>query len=1059
MAKLCNLSPVKTISIVFTALLFFTMSGALQAQTPDKVTTYKDADGWKLQVNGEDFYVKGMVWGYSPKGQNYSYNLWGQSGDFIKKVIDQEFTLLKAANVNAIRAFSDIPPEWVTYIYQQYGIMTVINPLFGRYGALINNVWVANTNYQDETTRATLKADFLQIVEKYKDTPGVLMFALGNESNYGLSWSSFEIENLPDGEQHKGKARFLYSLFAETIEEARTIDGNHPFTIVNGDIQYLDLIAEYGKNWDLLGVNAYRGISFEGAAGQSLWEDVRRKLDKPVLFMEFGSDAFNAREFIEDQKNQALYLKGQWQEMYNKSYGKGEQGNSIGGFVFEWRDEWWKYKQDENLDIHDPTASWANGGYKWDYVEGQNNMNEEWFGITSLGDLDGQGIHPSEPRMAYYVLKDIWNIDLYNTEKPEMNRSIRNIDMDMHAVKGEIQLLKSENRRNEVFSLTGGSFIGEYFVKGRENDVTENGENGLIFADGQMANLDFAFQPSNRLRGQFTLNVLANVADSDFEFRYGDRSLPVRVTTLEDENGDGVFEKSLDRTLNGRERVELYDFNATYQGDGFTLESFYHVPRFHWGYKGDFFGLLRETTDMEGQDVWNSKAPYGIEYSNDAGVTVLAGPEVYWGANPKVMLKYDFAGSGIDYTLIYSVDIARRDDTSGGAQSTNPQSRQTTLYGKAPLGDGVTLEVGGLVSATEKVGNTYDRLEGSNIVVDEIKDEDTLGVKAKLSVDALGSKFYFGLGYSGLVADGGDVIRENGTELPYTGLGNKKEVEGGVLIPAGDFTIYPRFLARKNIVDANPLVTPSTTGSVLSPGLAPRNFDDDPFAVLDNREAKTFEVVLTYDPTPASNFYHWNVDVTEDAPFAFNLGLTYTEHETATDSYRFYEPDFELDLPFGAGLVAEDVYLAKSKLIFNPSQALKYIFNIRHAKQQSTGEVDKETVEFTSLEAKVVINKTHIISGTVKKDAFGPFDFHRQFNETFPRQINLEYAYLLDQLKDEKRSSKLGVKLFYRTLDENSPADEYETGPVDPGDEDNHSNHGDHNDHMFEIQTYFKYSF
>ena len=61
------------------------------------------------------------------------------------------------------------------------------------------------------------------------------MFALGNESNYGLSWSSFEIENLPVGEQHEAKARFLYSLFNEAMAAGKAIDPNHPFTIVNGD--------------------------------------------------------------------------------------------------------------------------------------------------------------------------------------------------------------------------------------------------------------------------------------------------------------------------------------------------------------------------------------------------------------------------------------------------------------------------------------------------------------------------------------------------------------------------------------------------------------------------------------------------------------------------------------------------------------------------------------------------------------------------------------------------------------------------------------------------------
>ncbi len=161
------------------------------AQAASEVTTKKDADGWRLLVDGQDYYVKGMVWGYSPRGQNYSYNLWGESDDFIRKVLDYEFGLMQAAGINTIRSFNFMPPKWVTYVYREYGIMTVINPLMGRYGASINGKWVPNTDYSDPLTRATLKAEALEIVDKYKDVEGVLMFAFGNESNYGLYWSSF----------------------------------------------------------------------------------------------------------------------------------------------------------------------------------------------------------------------------------------------------------------------------------------------------------------------------------------------------------------------------------------------------------------------------------------------------------------------------------------------------------------------------------------------------------------------------------------------------------------------------------------------------------------------------------------------------------------------------------------------------------------------------------------------------------------------------------------------------------------------------------------------------
>ena len=500
--------------------------------------------------------------GVFAKDQNYSYNLWGQNDEFIKKVLDQDFGLMKKANVNAVRTFSTIPPKWVTYIYRKYGIMSVINPFMGRYGATINGVWVPNTDYSDPETRKVLKEMVLADVRKLKDVPGVLMFALGNESNYGLSWSSFEIENLPKGEQNKKKATYLYSLYEEIISAGKVIDRNHPFSIVNGDIQYIDLIASHVKSLDVLGVNAYRGISFT-----SLWKDAKAKVNLPVLFFEFGSDAFNAKEFREDQKSQAEYLKGQWQEMYQKSYGNGQEGNSIGGFVFEWRDEWWKFKQTENLDKQDTNASWSNGGYKFDHVEGQNNMNEEWFGVSSIGDIDADGVYKTNPRMAYDVLSQVWKADPY-AGNAVINKTFNNVNFDSN---------KFKDAKPKKFAMTGGSIRTDYLIKGNREEI--NGIKETEHSSGVMAFIDFAFQPTKNIQGDFTVNVIASASESDFEFRYGDE--------VNDEDDP-------------RKKIEIYDFQATYTGEVFDLNGFYHVPRYHWGDEGDLFGLLRETTDLTG---------------------------------------------------------------------------------------------------------------------------------------------------------------------------------------------------------------------------------------------------------------------------------------------------------------------------------------------------------------------------------------------------------------------------------------------------------------------------
>lgn len=143
---------------------------------------------------------------------------------------------------------------------------------------------------------------------------------------------------------------------------------------------FLDIIAKECQDIDILGINCYRGESFG-----DLFSRVKAEYGKPVLFTEFGSDAFNAITQSETQKEQADILLRNWQEIYLNAAGVGNSNNCIGGFTFQFSDGWWKYGQTSNLDKHDSNASWSNGGYLFDYTPGENNMNEEWFGICAKG--------------------------------------------------------------------------------------------------------------------------------------------------------------------------------------------------------------------------------------------------------------------------------------------------------------------------------------------------------------------------------------------------------------------------------------------------------------------------------------------------------------------------------------------------------------------------------------------------------------------------------------------------------------------------------------------------
>ncbi len=376
----------------------------------------ENATSFRLKIEGNDFFIKGMNWTYFPIGQTYTYSLWNQPDSVITAVLDYEMSMLQEIGVNTIRHYTGIPPKWITYIHKNFGIYTVLNHSFGRYGLTLNGKWKGKTDYADEAVKKLLLAEVKQLAKDYKNTSGLLMYLLGNENNYGLSWEGAETENIPNEDEATSiAARNLYKLFNDATVLMKQIDSTHKICICNGDLQYLDIIIEECDDIDVLGVNIYRGESFEGA-----FADVAKKWNIPVLFTEFGADAFDNKQLIEDQKSQAYYLLNNWKEIYENADGLGAANNSIGGFTFHFSDGWWKAGQTKNLSLHDSTASWNNGGYIDDYIPGKNNISEEWFGVCAKDTASNELFTPLKPREAFYVLKEIHKKDPYQIQKSDI---------------------------------------------------------------------------------------------------------------------------------------------------------------------------------------------------------------------------------------------------------------------------------------------------------------------------------------------------------------------------------------------------------------------------------------------------------------------------------------------------------------------------------------------------------------------------------------------------------------------------------------------------------------
>ncbi len=400
----------KTIATTAAALLI--AGGSLQLWQNQQLSRVPDIridkqDGHKLFVNGKRYIVKGTCYNPIPVGKDYEYNFWGDN----KKPWLVDGKLMKAMGANTVRFYraGKNPTEVknvLNDLYRKYRIRALMGHSLGFWN------WPP-PNYTDEKFRNKVRLEVLEMVQLYKNHPAVLMWVLGNENNYSFDrniqrWSSDAIDALPTEDAKRlEKARIYYSFVNDLARDIKKIDPKHPVVLGVGEVMSLDIAAENSPDIDAIGMIAYRGPSFG-----NLFRQIKQKFDVPVVLTEWGADSYNAYTRDPDESSQAEFLKLQWQDIEKNTDSKKGAGNSIGGTLFEWTDEWWK--GNENLPhtwtIHDTAGHWQNASYYYDAdTTDRMNMNEEWFGIVSLIPKKSVGgTDERSPKKAYYVLKALW---------------------------------------------------------------------------------------------------------------------------------------------------------------------------------------------------------------------------------------------------------------------------------------------------------------------------------------------------------------------------------------------------------------------------------------------------------------------------------------------------------------------------------------------------------------------------------------------------------------------------------------------------------------------------
>jgi hypothetical protein len=997
-----------------TLLAVVLVSGAAAwADEAPRIEVVTDERGSRLEVDGRPLMLRGVNWDYSPVGTNYTYSLWERPDAEVKAALDHEMKLLKAGRVNVLRVYSGMPSKWIRYVYETYGIYTVLNHTVGRYGMTIDGAWRPITDYSDARTREVIRAEVVALVDSLKDTPGLLMWLLGNENNYGLVWENAAIANLPVEQKQDARAEALYRLFGDVIADVKARDPKHPIAMANGDLQFIDLIAKHckGRGLDVMGANVYRGRS----AG-NLFEVVKAKLGLPFVFTEFGADAWNQKEQREDELTQASVLRDQWREIDLNVSGKGRAGNAIGGFTFQWADGWWKYLQDAQLDQHDTNASWANGGYAEDFVEGENNMNEEWWGIVAKDPSSPGEVVPLHPRAAYFVLQRGFALDPYpesvgardieaHWDAIDLRGAARDAAAD-RAIGGNSALQALAN----MVHLTDAVFELSTFVTGGER-LNDAQRAATRFDHTQSVFLGAEVQPTANVRGKVIMNFLGNVATNPID--------------------EIFFERR------GALTFKVYQAELEWKEAWFDVVGFFRKGHYHWGYEGDFFALYPEANYQPSVDLYNADAPNGVVFSGHKaleGLKIAFGEQLYWGANPSVIGKYYRTFGPLELSVMHQQDIAQRSAAAASAALPVPQTAKTTVYGGWKSG-GWKLEAGGIVAGYDRIGRTFTNSvaapagqdsylnSGYWLQNDTVRWYDMLGAKAKLTYQGGVVNFYAQGGYRGLVADSqtDQTITLAGFRLKESGQGNHYHGIAGAVFQLGQsFQLAPNVLYQKPLV--GPLAQipdfyDPRTGTLFV-GSGPRNQLADPFWVRSNREMLAAELMLVFDPTPATWFFAWDNPQKENAPFAASLDLIYRHQPTPMDS--------------SIGVLGNGTFFAFPNSV--PAQDLvevwgRFVTNV--AGVHLTGAVwggtaqangnNPRLVTRAGVEARLDWHRL-VVTGHFKLNDFGPFDYHRDFGLTFRTQSMLDIAWTAQAPRwFAPLQTKVGIAGKHRVLDVNSP--------------------------------------
>ena len=380
---------------------------------------------WKMQVDGKPYFINGMNyapvrigvvpwewnWLWSDENTNGvidSLEVWVDANKNNKQDAEEptttDYELLKDLGCNTIRLYItdaelanfNIMP--MRKMFHDCGIRAVVGNFVGAYCNGSGANWDLGTDYTIRKQRDNMKASVSNMVMKLRGEPWVLAYILGNENNMEMS-GDVNATRTNASKYPETYARFLNEV-AKMIHE---LDPNHPVGVGNLLTGLVEYYGRLSPEIDFIGINSYIGEEGFGAT----WQKVAQTMNRPVVITEFGCDAYWTGKGP-DEDAQAAYLAKNWADIeFNRGGNPGGAGNSIGGFLFEYVDEWWK----DTLNYFEDSTTHQSTRAVFPMPFADGFAQEEWFGIMGQG--SGQA-SPFQrvPRKACETMKALWTKEI-----------------------------------------------------------------------------------------------------------------------------------------------------------------------------------------------------------------------------------------------------------------------------------------------------------------------------------------------------------------------------------------------------------------------------------------------------------------------------------------------------------------------------------------------------------------------------------------------------------------------------------------------------------------------